>query len=303
MSITLTEAAAARVQAFLDNRGSGVGLRLGVKTTGCSGMAYVIEFADEIDDADKVFSDKGINVLVDPKSLIYLDGTELDYTNAGLTEGFKFNTPNVKDSCGCGESFTVSTYYLKHELKLAVLFMQSANLSDDFFVLFDFPVSFDVVLCSLAERYREAQRAVHPDKFANASEAERRLSAQLAARVNEAYRVLKDPLARGRYLLELRGVDLDDMDTTFDGAFLMEQMELRERLADVKGSANPHQQLEIITRDINAQSKSLIAQMAKLLEATDMDSLQQARVATRKLQFFRRLHEEVDALDDELSEL
>ena len=107
MSITLTEAAATRVQAFLDNRGSGVGLRLGVKTTGCSGMAYVIEFADEIDEADKVFSDKGVNVLVDPKSLIYLDGTELDYTKEGLNEGFKFNNPNVKDSCGCGESFTV----------------------------------------------------------------------------------------------------------------------------------------------------------------------------------------------------
>jgi len=107
MSITLTEAAASRVQAFLDNRGRGVGLRLGVKTTGCSGMAYVIEFADEIDENDKVFEDKGIRVLVDPKSLIYLDGTELDYGKEGLNEGFKFNNPNVKDSCGCGESFTV----------------------------------------------------------------------------------------------------------------------------------------------------------------------------------------------------
>jgi iron-sulfur cluster assembly protein len=107
MSITLTEAAATRVQAFLDNRGSGVGLRLGVKTSGCSGMAYIIEFADEIDEDDKVFTDKGINVLVDSKSLIYLDGTELDYTREGLNEGFKFNNPNVKDSCGCGESFTV----------------------------------------------------------------------------------------------------------------------------------------------------------------------------------------------------
>ena len=180
--------------------------------------------------------------------------------------------------------------------------MQAANLSDDFFVLFDLPVSFDVDLGALAERYREAQRAVHPDKFANASEAERRLSVQMAARVNEAHRVLKDPLARGRYLLELRGVDLDDMDTKFDGAFLMEQMELRERLADVKGNANPHQQLQMISQDINAQSKSLIAQMAELLEVADADSLQQARDATRKLQFFRRLNEEVDTLDDELSE-
>ena len=107
MGITLTEVAADRVKAFLDNRGKGVGLRLGVKTTGCSGMAYIIEFADEIDNDDNVFEDKGIKVLVDPKSLIYLDGTEVDYAKEGLNEGFQFNNPNVKDSCGCGESFTV----------------------------------------------------------------------------------------------------------------------------------------------------------------------------------------------------
>ena len=107
MTITLTESAADRIKSFLDNRGKGVGLRLGVKTTGCSGMAYIIEFADEIDSDDNVFEDKGIKVLVDPKSLIYLDGTEVDFTKEGLNEGFKFNNPNVKDSCGCGESFTV----------------------------------------------------------------------------------------------------------------------------------------------------------------------------------------------------
>jgi len=107
MTITLTESAADRIQSFLDNRGKGVGLRLGVKTTGCSGMAYIIEFADEIDSDDNVFEDKGVKVLVDPKSLIYLDGTEVDFTKEGLNEGFKFNNPNVKDSCGCGESFTV----------------------------------------------------------------------------------------------------------------------------------------------------------------------------------------------------
>ena len=107
MTITLTESAADRVKMFLDNRGKGVGLRLGVKTTGCSGMAYIIEFADEIDNDDNVFEDKGVKVLVDPKSLIYLDGTEVDYAKEGLNEGFQFNNPNVKDSCGCGESFTV----------------------------------------------------------------------------------------------------------------------------------------------------------------------------------------------------
>lgn len=107
MSITLTQSAADRISGFLENRGKGVGLRLGVKTSGCSGMAYVIEFADDVEDADEVFEDKGVRILVDPKSLVYLDGTELDYGKEGLNEGFKFNNPNVKDNCGCGESFTV----------------------------------------------------------------------------------------------------------------------------------------------------------------------------------------------------
>jgi iron-sulfur cluster assembly protein len=107
MAITLTQAAASRVKQFLDNRGKGVGLRLGVKTTGCSGMAYVIEYADAIEDNDVVFEDQGVKVIVNPKSLAYLDGTELDFAKEGLNEGFRFNNPNVKDTCGCGESFNV----------------------------------------------------------------------------------------------------------------------------------------------------------------------------------------------------
>lgn len=107
MAITLTEAAAERVQKFLANRGQGVGVRLGVKTSGCSGLAYVLEFVDELDDDDRVFEDRGVKVIVDEKSLVYLDGTELDYGKEGLNEGFRFNNPNVKDACGCGESFTV----------------------------------------------------------------------------------------------------------------------------------------------------------------------------------------------------
>jgi len=107
MAITLTEAAATRVKQFLDNRGKGVGLRLGVKTTGCSGMAYIIEYADALEEGDVVFEDHGIKVIVNPRSLVYLDGTELDYAKEGLNEGFKFNNPNVKDMCGCGESFNV----------------------------------------------------------------------------------------------------------------------------------------------------------------------------------------------------
>lgn len=107
MGITLTEVAADRVKAFLDNRGKGEGLRLGVKTTGCSGMAYVLEFVDSVEDTDEVFESNGVKIIVDPKSLIYIDGTELDYGKEGLNEGFKFNNPNVADECGCGESFTV----------------------------------------------------------------------------------------------------------------------------------------------------------------------------------------------------
>ncbi|MEJ2344719.1 MAG: iron-sulfur cluster assembly protein IscA [Gammaproteobacteria bacterium] len=107
MAITLTEAAADRVKKFIANRGKGVGLRLGVKTSGCSGMAYVVEFADQIEDDDMVYENHGVKVIVNPKSLVYLEGTELDYTREGLNEGFKFNNPNVKDSCGCGESFNV----------------------------------------------------------------------------------------------------------------------------------------------------------------------------------------------------
>jgi iron-sulfur cluster assembly protein len=107
MSITMTPAAADRVRTFLSNRGKGVGLRLGVRTSGCSGMAYVLEFADELESDDQVFEDHGVKVIVDPKSLLYLDGTVLDYTKEGLNEGFKFDNPNVKDSCGCGESFNV----------------------------------------------------------------------------------------------------------------------------------------------------------------------------------------------------
>ncbi len=107
MTITVTQAAADRINDFLANRGKGVGLRLGVKTTGCSGMAYVIEFVDELNPEDEVFEDHGVKVVVDRKSLVYIDGTELDFAREGLNEGFQFNNPNEQAQCGCGESFTV----------------------------------------------------------------------------------------------------------------------------------------------------------------------------------------------------
>ncbi|MBL8447473.1 MAG: iron-sulfur cluster assembly protein IscA [Zoogloeaceae bacterium] len=107
MAVTISEKAAKHVSNYLAKRGKGVGIRLGVRTSGCSGMAYKLEFVDEVDDSDLVFESYGVKVLVDPKSLPYLEGTELDFVREGLNEGFKFNNPNVKDQCGCGESFNV----------------------------------------------------------------------------------------------------------------------------------------------------------------------------------------------------
>lgn len=107
MAVTLTTSAANRVQKFLSQRAKGVGLRLGVRTSGCSGLAYTLEFADEFNADDIQFESRGVTVLIDPKSLAFLDGTELDFVREGLNEGFKFNNPNIKSQCGCGESFNV----------------------------------------------------------------------------------------------------------------------------------------------------------------------------------------------------
>lgn len=107
MSLSITPTAAERVKNFLNKRGKGYGLRVGIKTNGCSGLSYVLEFVDRIEDSDEVFEENGVKIVVDKKSLIFLDGTQLDYTREGLNEGFKFSNPNEKGQCGCGESFTV----------------------------------------------------------------------------------------------------------------------------------------------------------------------------------------------------
>ena len=107
MAITVTEAAANHVASQLNNRGKGMGIRLGVKTSGCSGMAYVLEFVDAEESEDQVFEAHGVKIYVDPKSMAYLDGTELDFVKEGLNEGLQFRNPNVAGECGCGESFTV----------------------------------------------------------------------------------------------------------------------------------------------------------------------------------------------------
>lgn len=107
MAISLTTSAAERVRTYLDKRGKGVGLRLGVTRTGCSGYSYVINYADDVDAGDVVFEDKGIKVIVDPEALALIDGTEVDFIKNGLNEAFSFRNPNVTGECGCGESFNV----------------------------------------------------------------------------------------------------------------------------------------------------------------------------------------------------
>jgi iron-sulfur cluster assembly protein len=105
--VLLTEKAARHVARYIERRGKGEGLRVGVRTTGCSGLAYKLEYVDEVAVEDRVFESHGVKVFVDPKSLPYIDGTELDFAREGLNEGFKFRNPNVKDECGCGESFRI----------------------------------------------------------------------------------------------------------------------------------------------------------------------------------------------------
>jgi iron-sulfur cluster assembly protein len=107
MAISLTPPAAERVRNFLQTRGKGVGLRLGVKKTGCSGFAYVVSYADAVGQGDVVFDDGGVKVIVDSEALRYVDGTQIDFVREGLNEAFKFRNPNIKGECGCGESFTV----------------------------------------------------------------------------------------------------------------------------------------------------------------------------------------------------
>jgi molecular chaperone HscB len=180
----------------------------------------------------------------------------------------------------------------------------AADLSSTHFELFDLPQAFSIDRALLDSRYRELQRATHPDRFVNAGDKERRLSMQLAARVNEGYQVLKDPLLRGRYLLELSGFTFsDEHHTTSDASFLMEQMELREALGEVRGAADPFVALAEIMNRVAADFDDLTAELQQQLDAdaTDREAVADTLM---KMQFFRRLDEEAReleaALEDEL---
>ena len=177
--------------------------------------------------------------------------------------------------------------------------MQKTDLTSNYYELFDLPVSFEVDLKTLSERYRSLQSSVHPDKFANASDAERRLSIQQSARINEAYQTLKDPLRRARYLLELNGVDMSaDTDTRMDPKFLMQQMELRERLESVGTNEHPAEELLDINNHIDEIVEGIIRELKTIFTVSAVGDLQAARDWVRRMQFMARLKEEAEVMEE-----
>ena len=170
------------------------------------------------------------------------------------------------------------------------------------FELFGLPLSFEVDQQQLAERYRALQRTVHPDRFANASDQERRLSVQRAAQINEALQTLKSPIQRARYMLELCGVEFGEQrDTAIDPMFLMEQMELREALADIPGSEDALGKLGRLQDDIRARIKQLTGELSGLFAESSDESMQQAKAAVQKLQFMAKLQQEADNVEEDLA--
>lgn len=172
--------------------------------------------------------------------------------------------------------------------------------TQNFFELFGLPVSFELDIQQLSERYRDLQRTVHPDKYANASDRERRLAVEKAAQINEAFQTLKSPMRRARYMLELRGVDFDsERDTHFDPMFLMEQMELREALGEVKSASDPVVALANSMDDIRKRHKAMIDELADILK--DESKTEEGKQAVQKLQFLDKLQQEAEAIEEELA--
>lgn len=177
------------------------------------------------------------------------------------------------------------------------------DFSKNYFELFGLPVGYIVDMGQLAERYRELQRVVHPDRFANASEQERRLSMQGATRINEAFETLKDPILRARYLLSLNGIEMDaQRESTHDAAFLMEQLELREALEAARQSDDPFKTIADLMLGINRKINTLVGQMAVQFEEATPDQLEEAREILRKMQFLQKLRFDAESLEAELDE-
>jgi molecular chaperone HscB len=178
------------------------------------------------------------------------------------------------------------------------------DFTKNYFDLFGLPVDYVLDVGELGMRYRDLQAVVHPDRYANASDQEQRLALQQATQVNEAYETLRDPLRRAIYMLRLHGVDTNqETATTRDTGFLMQQMELREALAEVRGQADPQARLDELLRDIRGMIQSQIAQLAVQLESATVEQLEAARESVSKMQFLNKLFNEAEAIEADLEEL
>ncbi|MET0052175.1 MAG: Fe-S protein assembly co-chaperone HscB [Candidatus Thiodiazotropha sp.] len=177
------------------------------------------------------------------------------------------------------------------------------DFSKNYFDLFGLPVGYIVDSTSLADRYRDLQRVVHPDRYANATEQERRLSVQGASLINEAFETLKDPIARAAYLLSLHGVEMDSLnESTQDMEFLMQQMELREELESLLSQSGPYEAVLDLSNRIRKQITDLVAQMAVLFERPTAEQLEDAREILRKMRFLQKLRTEVERAEAELED-
>jgi len=178
---------------------------------------------------------------------------------------------------------------------------ESVNLTQNYFELFSLKVSFTIELAELSEKFRTLQQAVHPDRFANASEQEKRLSVQKAALINEAYQVLKTPQRRARYIIELQGVEFDDQaNPVMDPLFLMQQMELRESLSEVKTKDDPEATLDKILSDLKTSRAALLKDIAEQLDNPMTADLDKASLLMHELQFLDKLQSESEAIEEEL---
>ncbi|WP_455221305.1 Fe-S protein assembly co-chaperone HscB [Kaarinaea lacus] len=179
--------------------------------------------------------------------------------------------------------------------------MTTAGLTQNYFELFDLPTSYDVDISELSTRYRMLQAAVHPDKFANASDLEKRLSMQQSALINEAYQTLKSPMLRARYMLQLKGVDLStESSVNMDSEFLMQQMRLREELEQVRGAEDPEAKLIVIAKEIEQAIAEQIIVLVRLFDEDRDDQLPKIADYTRRMQFMVKLQQEAEALEEEL---
>jgi len=178
------------------------------------------------------------------------------------------------------------------------------NFSQNYFELFGLPNQFHIDLNALSERYRELQRVTHPDRYANASDQEKRIAMQGATLINEAFQTLKNPLQRAQYMLSLKGLNADGENlTTSDGEFLMQQMQLREQLSEINKTDDPLQAIGDLLDEITRMIRVQVAQLAILFETSTARDLEQAMECVYKMQFLNKLHAQAEIMETELEDV